>query len=158
MAKRRFRTLFTLEVVSILQGLAVDAEAALSAPGDISQRLQELEQILSEAVVPTSAQRGDADPAGVHLDSVPLERIRRIASELQRQSPDAADDLDSVMARLLLNDYTASIAHLRAVARLAEQSVAAAGTSIHGARVLVQQDGAPAQNGARPQGTGDVTG
>jgi hypothetical protein len=120
--------------------------------------LQELEQILSQSVVPMSAQRGDADPVRVHLDSVPLERMRRLASELQQQSPDAADDLDSVMVRLLLNDYTAAIAHLRAVARLAEQNVASAGASIHGAKALLQQEGAPAENGTRPQGTGDVTG
>jgi hypothetical protein len=102
--------------------------------------LQRLEQILAESNATLTATRdGTADPADVHLASVPLERIRRTTSELQLGSGIDIDDVDAVTMRLLLNDYTTAVAHLRAVARLTEQHITAATAPIQETRLLVQR-------------------
>ncbi|HEY6612905.1 MAG TPA: hypothetical protein VIZ32_00255, partial [Vicinamibacterales bacterium] len=64
-----------------------------------------------------------ADPVGVHLAEVPEARIRVLTRMLQQQPTDGNDDIDVLAMRLLLNDYIAAVAHLRAVARVAASLV-----------------------------------
>lgn len=93
---------------------------AVSATRGSSQRLRRLEQILAD--VKTSRPlvgAGAEDAATLHLESVPLERIRQLSELLQ--APDADDDVDRVTMRLLLNDYATAVAHLRAVSGDAAQ-------------------------------------
>jgi hypothetical protein len=107
----------------------------MSDAEDSSRRLQRLAQILAESKVALASTTGrDADPGGFHLSSVPFERIGRLTSELGHRAAPDADDLDHLAMRLLLNDYTAAVAHLRATARLAEQRVAAAAVPIQETR------------------------
>lgn len=68
---------------------------------------------------------------------VPLDRIRRLTAELQRASDDDIDEIDAVTMRILLSDYTLTVGHLRAAARLAEQRVIAASVPIQHARSVV---------------------
>jgi len=64
-----------------------------------------------------------ADPVGVHLAEVPEARIRVLTRMLQQRPTDGNDDIDVLAMRLLLNDYVAAVAHLRAVARVAASLV-----------------------------------
>jgi hypothetical protein len=48
------------------------------------------------------------------------------------------DDIDRLAMRLLLNDYTAAVGHLRAAMRLAEQRMADATLPIEEARLHVK--------------------
>ena len=68
---------------------------------------------------------------------VPLDRIRRITEELRNGASADIDEIDAVALRLLLSDYTMTVGHLRAAARLAEQRVAAARGPIEHARSIV---------------------
>ena len=101
--------------------------------------MQRLAHIIAESKMPFAAQAvGNAGPADAHLAGVPLERIRRITSELQQRTGADIDDIDEVTMSLLLNDYRTAVAHLRAVARLAEQGVTAAAASIQEARLFIE--------------------
>lgn len=84
-------------------------------------RLKRLEQILAHARNGASLS-GDFEAAAVHLDSVPLDRIRKLTDELSRETPEL-DTIEAVTIRLLLNEYTAAVGHLRAVARMAAARV-----------------------------------
>lgn len=90
----------------------------MSASPDATQRLIELERILSRASSP-AARDDDADPAALHLAGVPTERIRRLTAELRARPEGERDEIGAIAVRLLLNDYTTAVGHLRAVARLA---------------------------------------
>jgi hypothetical protein len=101
--------------------------------------MQRLAHIIAESRTAFAAQAvGNAGPADAHLAGVPLERIRRITSELQQRAGADIDDIDEVTMSLLLNDYRTSVAHLRAVARLAEQGVTAAAASIQEASLFIE--------------------
>ena len=109
-----------------------------AASSDSSRRLRRLEQILADAKVATVASSdGDTDPAETHVVVVPLDRIRRITAELQRAPDEDIDEIDAVAMRILLSDYSLTVSHLRAAARLAEQRVAAATVPIQRARSVV---------------------
>ena len=79
---------------------------------------------------------GDDDPAYAHLASVPLDRIQRLTAELQQR---AGSDVDAAALSLLSNDYTTAVTHLRAVARLAEERIAAAAGPIRDASKVVRR-------------------
>jgi hypothetical protein len=98
----------------------------MSAAPDSSWRLQRLAQILAESKALASTSARDTDPTDVLIASVPLERISRLTAALTQQAPTGIDDIDRLAMRLLLNDYTAAVAHLRAATRLTEQRVAEA--------------------------------
>ena len=117
---------------------------------DSSRRLQRLAQILAESKVALASTTGrDADPAGFHLSSVPFERIGRLTSEMMQTAAPDVDDLDRLAMRLLLNDFTAGVAHLRATIRLVEQRVAAAAVPIQEARLRVRRREKHAAGAAR---------
>ena len=95
----------------------------LSAPSRSHERLAEIERLLAQTTSVMRATETDADPVGVHLAEVPEARIRVLTRMLQQQPTDGNDDIDVLAMRLLLNDYAAAVAHLRAVARVAASLV-----------------------------------
>jgi hypothetical protein len=107
----------------------------MSAAADSSQRLQRLAHILAESqAAPGSASAPDRGPTDIHLDSVSRERISRLTSELAQRATIDTDDTDRLTVRLLLNEYTAAVAHLRAAARLTEQRMLEAAGAIQETR------------------------
>jgi len=110
----------------------------MSAAPDSSWRLQRLAQILAESKPLPSTSARETDPADVHIASVSLERIGRLTAELLATTATDIDDIDRLAMRLLLNDYTAAVAHLRAAMRLAEQRMADATLPIEEARLHVK--------------------
>jgi hypothetical protein len=111
----------------------------MSAAPDGSWRLQRLAQILADSKALASTSARDTDPADVHIGSVALERIKRLTSQLTLQAPTDIDDIDRLAMRLLLNDYIAAVAHLRATMRLTEQRMSDATLPIQEARLQVRQ-------------------
>jgi hypothetical protein len=91
----------------------------LSIPSSAHDRLTEIERILAQTTnVPTANDAGE-NPVAVHLADVPAARIRELTRILQWRPTEENDEIDLLAMRLLLNDYTAAIGHLRAVARVA---------------------------------------
>jgi len=90
---------------------------------DTSERLARLEQILAQTASGSGSIAADnGDGAEVHLSSVLTERIRLLTAELQgTASP--LDESDAVVMKLLLNEYSTAVGHLRAVARMAAATV-----------------------------------
>jgi hypothetical protein len=105
---------------------------------DVEARLAHLEQILAQTTS-TSSSGTDASAAGVHLASVPLERIRRLMNELRADGSRDIDDTEALIMRLLLNEYATAVAHLRAVAALAATVVDGAGPRMRDARRAVHR-------------------
>jgi hypothetical protein len=91
---------------------------------DTSERLTHLEQILSQTASASAAVAADAtNAAEVHLGSVPAERIRLLTAELLRTGSPGLDEIDAVVMKLLLNEYSNAVDHLRAVANLAAATI-----------------------------------
>ena len=65
------------------------------------------------------AARFRSGSVAAHLAGVPADRIRQLASALQRGLNDTIDEIDVVTMRLLLNDYISGVGHFRAIARTA---------------------------------------
>ena len=104
-------------------------------PRDVTTRLAHLEDILAHTTSGTGlASHTNTDPAQVHLNSVPVERIRRLSAELEAGSASDLDAVDAVIMRLLLSEYTSAVAHLRAVAQMAASRVDHAGGPLREAR------------------------
>ncbi len=110
----------------------------MSAAPDSSWRLQRLAQILAESKPLPSTSARETDPADVHIASVSFERISRLTAELLETTATGTDDIDRLAMRLLLNDYTAAVAHLRAAMRLAEQRMSDATLPIEEAGLHVK--------------------
>ena len=110
----------------------------MSASQRPSPRLVRLDQILSQS--PAVTPRADADPGQVMLASVPLDRIRALTQELRDRPEADADDIDALTLRLLLNDYKAAVANLRAVANAADERLHAASGEINDLRKTVRRD------------------
>jgi hypothetical protein len=103
---------------------------------DLAERLTRLDlilQILGQGSSTPAAPVTDADAAQVHLAGVPIERIRRLTAELS-DGARTPDELDTVLMRLLLNDFATGVTHLRAVARIAASRVDAAAGPMREAR------------------------
>ena len=89
-----------------------------------SDRIRELERILSQVngVGVTTERR--ADPVALHLADVPTERIGRYTQALRHDGDEVENDaVDVLTMRLLLNDYRVAVGHLRAVAEIAASLV-----------------------------------
>lgn len=113
----------------------------MSATLTVSQRLQRLGQILADSKPTVSTfTADDRDAAARHLESVPFERIRRITADLLERGDSRNDDVDALAIRLLLNDYMAAVAHLRAVVRDAGRRIDAAAEPISATRRFVWRD------------------
>jgi len=113
--------------------------AAMNAAPDAAWRLQRLAQILAESKALALTSARDTDPADVHIGSAPLERIQRLTVELTQHAATDVDDIERLTMQLLLNDYKAAVAHLRAAMRLAEQRMADATLPIQEAGLHVKQ-------------------
>jgi hypothetical protein len=103
----------------------------LSTPSS-ADRLREIERIIAQTSYAVTSNQGAEDSVAVHLADVPTARIRELTRILQQRPLDGNDDIDALAMRLLLNDYIAALAHLRAVAR-------AAASLVDGAAVPVKQ-------------------
>ena len=104
-----------------------------------SARVARLDQLLSQSSPP--ATRGaDVDLQQVLLTGVPLERIRAVTVELQERADAPPDDLDALTMRMLLNDYKAAVAHLRAVATVVDARLHALGEELHHTRKVVRRE------------------
>ena len=95
----------------------------LSIPSSAQDRLREIERIIAQTPSVVTSNQGAEDPVAVHLADVPAARIRELTRILNQRPLEGNDDIDAVAMRLLLNDYMAAIAHLRAVARAAASLV-----------------------------------
>jgi hypothetical protein len=87
----------------------------VSTPCNATDRLREIERILSHPKTPAPGDHADA--VAVHLAEVASTRIRELTSTLQRRSDEAVDAIDGLTMRLLLNDFVVAVGHFRAVAR-----------------------------------------
>jgi hypothetical protein len=94
----------------------------LSLPTPASERVLELERILAQdrRATPVSIE-SQTDPATLHLTEMPTERIRRFTHALSTTGGAAIDNdaIDILTMRLLLNDFTSAVGHLRAIANIA---------------------------------------
>jgi hypothetical protein len=89
----------------------------VSIPSDPFERLIDIERLLAQTKSSMVSNRTGADPVALHLAEVPSARIRELTSMLQQRAVEGIDEIDALAMRLLLNDYSAAVAHLRAVAR-----------------------------------------
>jgi hypothetical protein len=113
----------------------------MSASHQPSARLARLDRILSQSPLATASHAtADTDPGQVHLMSVPLERIQALTLELQERSATDIDDVDAITMRLLLNDFKAAVAHLRAVANGADARLHTAGAELHESRKRLRRE------------------
>ena len=108
---------------------------------DLSRRLQRLQAYVAAKLpqadpTPTNS----SDLADWHMRSVMLDRIAHLTMELQRRGDAAIDTVDALEMRLLLNDYTVSTAHLRAVTRIAKQGMATASSHLKGVRTIIERE------------------
>ena len=109
----------------------------MSAAHDSSDRLVRLTQILNGTSAPHVTSTSDA--AEMHLRSVRLERIRELAAELDRRGGQTSEPVEGIAIRLLLDEYTAAVAHLRAVVRIAVNLVDSAPAPLKVVRKYVHQ-------------------
>ena len=113
----------------------------MSALHKSSPRLARLDRILSQSPLHVATHAtADTDPGQVHLTSVPLERIQALTTELQERSTVDADEVDAITMRLLLNDYKAAVAHLRAVANGADSRLLAVAAELHESRKKLRRE------------------
>ena len=89
----------------------------------------------------TSVRRGTSaqDMVELHLGSVRLERIQRLTREVDGRVGNEIDELDRVAMRLLLEEYVAAVAHLRAVLRDGAQAVEDAPAALKTVRRYIGQ-------------------
>lgn len=104
----------------------------------LAQRLLQLDRILSHEGAASFS--GEGDPVSLHLGAVPSERIRELTSFLARASDADNDELDVVAVRLLLNDYTSAVGHLRAVARSAAHRIDGAADPVRETQLFMKRD------------------
>ncbi len=102
------------------------------------ERLKEIERIFAQTTYVVGSDDGAADPVAVHLSDVPAMRIRELTGMLQHQPLEGNDDIDALAMRLLLNDYIAALAHLRAVARVAASLVDGAAVPVKQSQRLLR--------------------
>ena len=88
---------------------------------DAARRLVQLARILSDP-----RPSGDAPPSDPveHLHRLRLQRIERLTAQLDDRAGRDVDDVDAVAMRLLLDQYTGVVLHLRAVARDSARTLA----------------------------------
>jgi hypothetical protein len=98
-----------------------------------------LQQILADAKSGRTPASRSGETTEAHLASVPLDRIAHLTSELQQRLDHDIDEVDALAMQLLLTDYAAAVAHLRAVARVAEQHVEKAAAPVDEARRFMRR-------------------
>jgi hypothetical protein len=126
------------EYTTGVSGRTPSWSSQLSAADDLAERLLELDRILSRERAASFS--GEGDPVSLHLSAVPAERIRELTSLLGRTAGSENDELDAVTMRLLLNDYTSAVGHLRAVARSAATRIDDAAMPVREAQLFMKRD------------------
>jgi hypothetical protein len=115
----------------------------LSLPTPASERVLELERILAQdrRATPVSIE-SQTDPATLHLTEMPTERIRRFTHALgtKRGNDIDNDAIDILTMRLLLNDFTSAVGHLRAVANIAASLIDHAAKPVREAHRLIKAE------------------
>jgi len=112
----------------------------VSIPSNPLERLREIERVLAQTRSSTGSSDAGVDPVALHLGEVPSTRIREFTSMLQQRAVDGTDEIDALAVRLLLNDYTAAIAHLRAVAREAAALIDGAAAPVKDSQRFLRVD------------------
>ena len=128
-----------MKVVSILHRFLFKFRGDLvKTADDRSERLLELDRILARDRAASFS--GDGDSVALHLGAVPAERIRALTAVLGRSTTGDNDEIDTVEMRLLLNDYTSAVGHLRAVARSAAARIDEAAAPVREAQLFMERD------------------
>lgn len=112
----------------------------LSLPPPAAERVLELERILARdrRATPASSE-SQTDAAALHLSEMPTERIRRFTHALGTTAGDVDNDaIDILTMRLLLNDFTGAVGHLRAVANIAASLIDKAAKPVREAQRMVK--------------------
>ena len=112
----------------------------MSIPSSAHDRLREIERIIAQTRYVLASNQSADDPVAVHLADVPSARIRELTRILQQPPMGGNDDIDALAMRLLLNDYMAAIAHLRAVARAAASLVDGAAAPVKQTQRFLRHD------------------
>ena len=111
----------------------------MSAPL-LSERVRLLDNVLAGSRnTLATAVRTDLDPVELHLRSVPFERIKQLTAILRDGQTRAADEVDTISTHLLLADYVAAVARLRAVAQLTAERIDAVPAALKPARAFVNR-------------------
>ena len=128
-----------------VRGIASAAPETMSARLPF-ERVRLLDNILASSRHSlTSAMRVDVAPAELHLRSIPFERIQQLTAVLKDGAAHADDDVDRLCARLLVTDYLAAVAHLRAVARIAAARIEKTPAALKRIRRYVEKEQARLQ-------------
>ena len=122
----------------------------MSASREPSARLASLEQILAQSP-PVTHGSAATDPGQVHLASIPLERIAALTRELQEHQTLLPDSIDAIAIRLLLNEYKAAVAHLRAVSNGVDARLHTVSEQLQKSRKTVRRDEEMAAKRARTE-------
>ena len=107
----------------------------MTAAREPFERLLRLGQILSQESVNG---RGSADADPLRPPELQIERLRLLTLELQQDGSDN-DEVDAVTMRVLLNDYSATLAAFREMAREAGSHLTAASGPIKEARRFLKR-------------------
>jgi hypothetical protein len=110
----------------------------MTAAPDPSQRLIAVERMLAQ--VKNSSLPDSDDLVPLLLAAVPIERLSPLTSALKQTHDAPLDEIDAITARLLLNDYSLAVAHLRAVTRVVAKRVDAAAGPVNESRKRVDKE------------------
>lgn len=111
----------------------------MDTPSDTSERLRALERILAPRTVADTRDR-HADPVALHASTLPTDRLRQLTLVLQRQPAGTLDPVATLTLRLLLNEYTSAVGHLRAVAQAAAHVVDTTSPTVEQAVRFLEQE------------------
>lgn len=117
------------------------ADFCVTNDHDLSERLRRLEAYIAARPPhrdPPST--NSSDLADWHMRSVMLDRIARLTMELQQRGNAAIDAVDALEMRLLLEDYTTSTRHLRAVTRIAKEGIGTAASHLRAVRTNIERE------------------
>jgi hypothetical protein len=114
----------------------------LSAFRSAAERLLELERIIArDRATHTRTGLDGSDPVALHLASVPADRIRYFTESLRSNGSDPDNDaVDVLTMRLLLNDFTTAVEHLRGVAAIAATMIDHAAKPVRDSQRLVKYE------------------
>ena len=128
------------------------ADSCVTNDHDLSQRLQRLEARVASRPHSDATSANSSDDVDWRMRSVPLDRIAHLTMELQQRSGADVDAVDALAIRLLLNDYTTSTTHLRAVTRTAGQRMVTASSRLRHVRAVVERELQREEAGGRSSG------
>ena len=114
---------------------------------DPSVRLRQIEEILAQVRPASHVDGRETNLAALNLSRVPVERIRQMTGVLEQRLNHEIDAVDAVALRMLVNDFAAAVAQLRAVTRLTGEQLTEIAGVVQEAQRLVPH---PSEEPARP--------